>query len=649
MNRTFSVVKKPIVPKGKKIVTIGKCRLEILQAAIDTLEGSALMVVNKLKRQWRGLVAFYRGHPARLGGALVFTSLSAILSLLLPLVIQFTVDSILDTKAPSLPSPLAALFTSLGGRPYLVRNLWLMGLAILLITMVDVIFTFYRGKWVGIFAESGARTMRQTLYDHIQNLPFDYHVQAETGDLIQRCTSDVEAITRFFSTQLMEIIRSLTLIVFSVYIMFQFDMRMALIAIAVSPVIFLTSVLYFRKERDAFQKWDEAEGALSATLQENLTGIRVVKAFARQSYERCKFAKKNGDLLEHGWKTFRVIANFWMFSDFICLFQIGAVTVFGTLAVISGRISLGSLVVFISYTEMLLYPLRGLARILADAGKMQISNSRLQEILNEPTEPDDSGLLDPKLSGGITFDHVDFRYGDDQRPVLQEITLVIQPGETIGLIGPTGSGKSTLLYLLQRLYEPSGGRILLDGTDIRDIKRSSVRRQIGLILQEPFVFSRSVFENIRLPRPKAEAEDVYAASRIAAFHDDVLSFSDKYETMVGERGVTLSGGQKQRLTIARTLIRECPVVIFDDSLSAVDTRTDQQIRQELRARRNQSTTLLVSHRIATLAEADRILVLENGRITASGTHQDLIRTPGLYKRVYDIQNSLDLAEEGEGS
>jgi ATP-binding cassette, subfamily B, bacterial len=606
-----------------------------------------LIMAKQLKRQWKGLAAFYRGHPGMLSGALIFTAFSSVLSLLLPLVYKFTVDTVLDGKDAGLPGFLATLLGQAGGRAFLVRNIWLMGLAIILITVVDGFLSYWRGLWTGVFAESGARKMRKSLYGHIQDLPFEYHVKAETGDLIQRCTSDVEAITRFFSTQLMEVVRSLTLVVFSIAVMFEMDSLMALIALAVTPAIFVTSALYFKKERDAFQKWDEAEGALSATLQENLTGIRVVKAFARQAFEREKFDEKNRNLLGHGWKTYLVIANFWMFSDFLCLLQIGAITIGGTLAVISGRITLGSLIVFISYTEMLLYPLRGLARIMADAGKMQISNSRIQQILEEPAEPGDEDLPEPELRGGIEFSHVGFSYSEDSRLILADLSFSIRPGETIGLIGPTGSGKSTLLYLLQRLYEPASGKILLDGMDIRGLKRSSVRRQVGLILQEPFVFSRNVFENIRLPRPDAEAEDVYTASRAAAFHDDVTAFSQGYETLVGERGVTLSGGQKQRLTIARTLIRECPVVVFDDSFSSVDTQTDQQIRQELRARKTKSTTILVSHRISTLSEADRILVLENGRITAQGSHAELIKIPGLYKRVYDIQNSLDLPEGGE--
>jgi len=591
----------------------------------------------------KSILQFYRKNRLRLAGAVVFTLLSAACSLALPLILSFVIDSVIKNNPVSLPAILSDLYARLGGREALLPRLYWMGLLIVAVVLMDGFFQFFRGKWIAIFSEDGSRRMRETVFRHLQRLPFAYHARAETGDLIQRCTSDVDTIKRFVGTQLLEIVRSFSLVVMTLVIMFLLNPMMALISMAVTPLIFATSLVYFRKERAAFLKWDEAEGALSAMLQESLTGVRVVKAFARQAFEREKFGEKNRDLRDFGWKTFQIIANFWMFSDFICLLQIMAVTLAGAVLTIRGQLSLGQMVVFISYTDMLLFPLRNLARMLADAGKMHISYGRLKEILDEEPEPDDSHLKTPVLTGRIEFRHVGFAYDAHQRPVLQDLSFRISAGETVGIIGPTGSGKSTLLYLLQRLYEPTEGVILLDGLDIREISRDTIRRSVGLILQEPFVFLRSVFENIRLPRPDASADDVFDAARTAAFHDDVQRFENGYETVVGERGVTLSGGQKQRLTIARTLIRECPVLVFDDSLSAVDTETDTQIRNELRERRHKTTTLIVSHRISTLSEADRILVIEDGRITASGTHHDLIRQPGLYQRVYEIQNTL--AEE----
>jgi ATP-binding cassette subfamily B protein len=595
-----------------------------------------------------GLIRFYRSRYRNLVLALLLALISALLSLLLPLVFSLVIDSAIGQNEPDLPARLLAIWNRLGGRVWLLARLWVPGLIILGLTLVDGLLTFWRGRSISRFAELGARQIRQTLFDHIQSLPFAWHARVETGDLVQRCTSDVETIRRFFNNQLVEVVRSLTLILFAVVVLFQIDSRLALIGLLATPIIFVTSAIYFRKERDAFKSWDEAEGTLSTVLQEYLTGVRVVKAFARQAYEQDKFMTHNRTLRDFGWKTFTIIANFWMFSDFLCLAQIATTTVIGAIFVIGGRISLGQLVIFISYTEMLLYPLRGLARIIADAGRMHVAWQRLDEVMQVEPEPDDASLLDPELSGAITFAATSFTYEQSERPVLQAIDLEIRSGETVGILGPTGSGKSTLLYLLQRLYEPTGGRILFDGIDLSRINRASVRRQVGLILQEPFVYSRNVRENIRLPRPEATDDAVVAVARTAALHDDISSFEQGYDTMVGERGVTLSGGQKQRLTIARTLIRDCPILVFDDSMSAVDTDTDLKIRRELKTRRQRATTLIVSHRIATLAGADRIIVLEDGRISDQGSHRALISRPGLYQRVYQIQSQLlDADEPGE--
>ena len=608
-------------------------------------KGTSRKTVFRLKK----LARFYRGEGFRFIGAALFTVAGAALSLLTPLVFRFVVDTVLDGKAPSLPSFLLRVYELAGGRDYYLRNIWILGLVIIGIYLFDGGFSFFKGKWSAVIAESGARTMRSTLYRHIQSLPFAYHATAETGDLVQRCTSDVDTVRRFLSGQVFEIVRCICLVVASTVFMLLLDLRMALISMASTPFIFLSSMLYFRKQRDAALKWDEAEGNLSTLLQESLTGIRVVKAFARQDHEREKFGAQNSILRRCGVEFIRLMSNFWMYSDFICLLQIGITTVMGVIFVIDQRITLGLMIVFVGYTEMLLYPLRGLARMLSDAGRMQISFGRLQEIMDTLPEPTDDGLEDVEATGRIAFCDVSFAYQGNDRDILHDITFQVEPGETIGILGPTGSGKSTIMYLLQRLYDPTKGKLLIDGKDIMGISRRSMRHNVGFVLQEPFVFSRTVLENIRMPRPEASDQMVFDVARTAAIHEDIESFEEGYQTMVGERGVTLSGGQKQRVTIARTLIRECPILVFDDSLSAVDTETDAHIRTELTGRRRRATTFIISHRIATLAEADRILVIEDGRITQQGTHAELTALEGLYKRVYDIQNALSDAEELEGN
>ncbi|MBP7402560.1 MAG: ABC transporter ATP-binding protein [Clostridia bacterium] len=597
----------------------------------------------------KSLLQFYRGQGVRFAGAAAFTVAGAALSLLTPLVFRFIIDTVLDGKEPELPAFLLRLFTGMGGQEYFLRNIWILGLVIVGIHAVDGLLNFCKGRWSSIIAESGARSMRKTLYSHIQSLPFAYHATAETGDLVQRCTSDVDTVRRFLNGQVYEIIRCFCLVVASITFMLMLDLRMALVSMASTPFIFLSAFLYFRRQRDAAQKWDEAEGDLSTMLQESMTGIRVVKAFARQDHERSKFEGRNQTLRRCGKEFIRLMSNFWMYSDFICLLQIGITTVVGVVYVVGGRISLGMMIVFTGYTEMLLYPLRGLARMLSDAGRTQISFGRLQEIMDTEAEPSDEGLEDIEAAGRIRFDNVSFAYKGNDRDILRGVTFEVNPGETIGVLGPTGSGKSTIMYLLQRLYDPTGGTLSIDGRDITGISRRCMRRNVGFVLQEPFVFSRTIFENIRMPRPDAPEQMVYDASRAAAIHDDIESFEEGYQTMVGERGVTLSGGQKQRVTIARTLIRECPILVFDDSLSAVDTETDARIRSELAGRRRRATTFIISHRIATLADTDRILVVEDGRITQQGSHAELLAQQGLYRRVYDIQNALSDIEETEGN
>ena len=565
--------------------------------------------------------------------------LSQGITLLSPLVIRTTIDSIIGSSIIE-HKQIQYFVNLLGGRIHLRENLWIVGIIVILITILRGIFLYLKNTMSSKSAENIAENIKNQLYDHIQKLPYEYHVSAETGELIQRCTSDVDTIRRFLAIQLMEVVGSLFMLIFTISIMVSLSSKMALISISMLPITFLFAVLFFKKVKKDFKASDEAEARLSTTLQENLTGIRVVKAFAREKYEIDNFDMKN---LEHRNLTTKLIMNlstYWAISDFISFSQIGLVMVYGSYLAVHGDISLGTLVAFTSYIGMLVWPVRQMGRTLTDMGKAFVSLKRIDEILMEPIEILVENGKEPTITGNIEFDGVCFEYEKDH-PVLKDITLKINPGETIAFIGPTGSGKSSLVHLLPRLYGYTNGRITLDGIPLDQIDKHWIRKNVGLVLQEPFLYAKTIKENIKLSNPSYTDKKVFDAAKTASIHDDINSFEDQYETMVGERGVSLSGGQKQRMAIARTIINDCPIVIFDDSLSAVDTSTDIAIREALNTRKNKSTTIIISHRISTVAGADMIYVLDKGRIIQSGKHKDLIHEEGLYKRVYTIQSSYE--------
>jgi len=520
---------------------------------------------------------------------------------------------------------------------------------LILLTLSRGIFLFFKGKWSAIASESIVRNIRDRLYDHLQYLPFEYHVKAKTGDLIQRCTSDLETIRRFLAIQFVEVGRALFMLAFALSFMLPMNVKMTLISLSLVPLIFAFAVLFFIKVKIAFKESDESEGRLSTVLQENLTGVRVVRAFARQKFEVDKFDEKNAEYRDKTYHLIRLLAWYWSVSDLFSLMQIGAVVILGTYWAAKGIISLGTLMAFSSYVGMLLWPIRQMGRVLTDMGKAQVSIERIQEILDEPIEDLDEGSTLEKINGEIEFKNVSFQY-EEGKPILKNISFKAEKGQTIAILGPTGSGKTTLVNLLPRLYDYQSGSITIDGVDIRSISKKTLRRNIGIVLQEPFLFSRTIKENIGLAKKKAKDDDVFLAAQIASIHNVIIDFEQGYKTAVGERGVTLSGGQKQRVAIARTIINGNPILIFDDSLSAVDTETDAAIRKKLRKRREKVTTFIISHRLSTLAEANMILVLDNGELVQKGTHLQLIEQEGLYKRIWAIQTSLEeeLALEQEG-
>lgn len=586
------------------------------------------------------LLSFMKGNKLLYTGAVICVALATLFSLVIPLIIRFTIDSIIGDEPLRLPEWFLNLLEQVGLSDRLLNSLWLIGLFIVLLTLIRGFFLYFKGKWSATASETIARNLREKLYDHIQHLPYNYHLSAETGDLIQRCTSDVETIRRFLAVQFVEMGRAIFMLTLISWFLFNLHVKLTLIAMTVIPIIITFSFIFYRRVKHSFKLAEEAEGRLSTTLQENLTGVRVVRAFANQAFEIDKYNNKNIEFRDLVYRVISQLAWFWSISDCLSMLQMGAVLVLGVFWAAEGMITLGTLVVFITYEGMLLWPVRQLGRILTDLGKTLVALGRIQEILDQPHESEAADEIKPELNGDIEFKDVWFSYNNEE-PVLKNLSFSINKGETIAITGPTGSGKSSLVHLLARLYDYDKGSIAINGYKLKDINKKWLRKHVGLVLQEPFLFARTVKENIALPRNNVKDAEIFEAAREAAIHNVIEDFENGYETIVGERGVSLSGGQKQRIAIARTLIRDCPILIFDDSLSAVDTETDAAIRQALKKKSREKTTIIISHRINTLSEADKILVLDEGRLVQSGTHEQLIKQKGIYNRLWVIQNSLE--------
>ena len=532
--------------------------------------------------------------------ALIATIMMVIIGFLTPLLLSEIVDSILGSEPFTMPDFLMNPINALGGRDFLRQNLWIPALALILMNVVNGVFTFIKGRSSAIASENIARKLRNDLYRHLQHLPFAYHVKAQAGELIQRCTSDVDTIRRFLAVQVMEVVNTVLMVVIAMSILLPRSVPITLYSLILVPPLFCFATWFFKMVHKSFEVADEADGVLNAVLQENLSGVRVVRAFGQQEREVEKFDRVNNDLRKKNLRLNELLAIYWGGGDAISMTQTLLTLVVCIIYACNGWITVGTLIVFTSTLGMLLFPIRQLGRTLSDAGKAMVSMKRVQAILHEEAEPDEPNALKPDLHGDIVFDHVSFAYPDDNVPVLRDVSFTIPAGKTAAVLGGTGSGKSTMMYLLQRLYTPTNGKITIGGVDIQQIDRKYLRAHVGLILQEPFLYSKSIRENVGITAPEQEAERIEHAADIASASGFIAKADKGWETVVGERGVTLSGGQKQRIAIARTLLKDNNILIFDDSLSAVDTETDAQIRAALRHEQKDVTTLIISHRVTTL-------------------------------------------------
>ncbi len=605
------------------------------------------------KGRFKMLYSFIKGLRWFYVLAVLFTMLAIVFNYLMPQIIRIIVDNVIGTQELKLPKLLLDFVNHFGGIELLRSSLGICAALALLLAVLSGVFTYLYRYCMAKASEGTIRKMRNRLYEHIQKLPYSWHVKNQTGDIVQRCTSDVETVKNFLSLQFIEMVRTVFLVGFSLTLMFLMNVKLSLIALAFLPVVIAYSSIFFKKIADRFKYADEAEGALSAMVQENFTGVRVVRAFGRQAYEIDNFDEKNDYFANYWIKLGYLLSNYWGIGDLVSGLQVMLIIVLGAVEASLGVITLGEFLVFVYYNSMLVWPVRQFGRILSEMSKTSVSLNRINEILSQDQEMDCPDSVTPPMNRDIEFKNVNFDY-EGQKTVLKDISFKIKTGTTFGILGGTGSGKSTVMYLLDRLFElPQGnGSIEIGGVDIRKIKLEHLRKNIGFVLQEPFLFSKTIQQNIDAFDGTSSLESIRHFADIAAVDDAVMGFSKGYETIVGERGVTLSGGQKQRVAIARMLMQRSPIMIFDDSLSAVDSETDAKIRGALKENTSGSTVVLVSHRITTLMNADVIMVLEEGQISEMGTHSQLLQNKnGIYKRIYDIQSSLEteLQEPEQGA
>lgn len=590
-------------------------------------------------RKLRLILRFFKGSKKYFVVAVLASLTTTIFNALTPQIFRFSIDEVLKGD----------------NYVFLSEHLWILSAILIGVAVLSGCSTFISRTNTARAGENFAKNMRDALFIHVQKLPMSWHDQNQTGDIIQRCTSDVEVIRNFVVTQLLEVFRTVFLVSVSFAIMFSMNVKLSLVALAFVPIVVAYSTIFYRLIAKRFTEADEAEGELSTVVQENATGVRVVRAFGREKFEMDRFQEKN-DRFAKLWIRLGTISGlYWGVGDLITGLQVVAIIVLGAMEAVNGTISVGEFVAFASYNTTLVWPIRGLGRILSDMSKAGVSFERVDYIIKGKEEKYGKPKQEFPDNTDITFENVSFSY-ESGNEVLKSLSFHIKKGQTFGILGGTGSGKSTLLQLLTRLYElpPEHGSIKIGEKDIREIPLEILRKNIGMVLQEPFLYSRTIRENISAANPDATFEEIRNVAKIACVDDAIMGFAEGYDTIVGERGVTLSGGQRQRVAIARMLLQKAPIMIFDDSLSAVDSETDSLIRHALKEHMQDATVILISHRVTTLMGADQIMVLDEGQIKEMGTHQQLIQQEGIYKKIYEIQMSQDdreklgITEEGKG-
>ena len=599
---------------------------------------------NVKRSQTKLLLQFLEGSKLLFVLSILSSALMTLVDMLNPQIIRGTIDNAIGGKESQFPEWVNSVVEDLGGFSHIGQNLWIPALAIACLGLIRVAAQFGTTMLNTAGSEVLVKNMRDTLFSHISRLPYAWHMKNSTGDIIQRCTTDVDRMRTFVAEQLTTVFRITILIAMSLYFMFSMNVKMAIIATVPIPIILAYSVIFRKEMHTGFKECDENEGLVSNIVQENLTGVRVVRAFANEKLEKERFKKQNDYYCSLWVHMGHVIGKFFSIQDILCGLQILLVTVFGAVLAVKGEMTSGEYVAFVSYNGMLSFPIRRLGRMLSEMAKAGVSLDRLAYIMDSEEEHDSPGAADYDMTGDIRFEDITFCY-EEGHDILKDINIEIPAGSTLGILGGTGSGKSTLMLLLDKLYDiPEGrGRITIGGVDIRDIRTQHLRKNIAMVLQEPYLFSKSLKDNIGIANEHLQLKDIERAAEAACLTEAIEGFTEGYDTFVGERGVTLSGGQKQRTAIARALTQDAPIMILDDSLSAVDNKTDARIRASLEERFGTATIIIISHRITTLSKADKVVVLDNGRITEQGTPEELKTAGGIYQKIYEIQ--LGISEE----
>lgn len=570
--------------------------------------------------------------------AMISMVISQMINALLPIILWSSVDSIIGNE-PFKFKLIKKIVDLFGGKLYIRNHIYIIALFIVIISAIGGLFVFLKTVFANIATERIAKNLRDDIYTHLEFINYKYISKTSPGDIIQRSTSDIETIKRLLSLQFVEILSSISIFTFSLIIMFTLNVKVALICAFGCFIIGSVSYLFYSNVKKLFMKLDEAEAKLTHTVSENVSHIRVIKAFNREKFHYDLFKIDNENLKKRQFNFSVLNAVYWSVTNLTTFLLMGSVIGYGGYLAIKNVISFGDLAAFTSYVNLMIWPIRSLTRILADSGKATVAIKRIEEILQFPEEDMISGIKKVNIKGGVRFENVGFKYDTSDDFSIRNISFEIKPDQVLGITGTTGSGKTTLVSLILRLFEPTEGTIYLDGYNIKDLNKEFLRENIAIVLQEPYLYNISIKDNIMITNDTATDKMVVDAAKTANVHKDIMSFEEGYNTISGEGGVNLSGGQKQRIAIARAILKSTPLLILDDSLSAVDMKTDKNIRNALNTMPNKPTLIIISNRLASLVQADLILVLEKGNIIQKGTHEELIREEGFYKNIFEIQNN----------